>query len=110
MRSRFASAQPPTPQFYPLSLHDALPIYLQLAQIQISWVINSWPSLTALASERNYLVFISDTHNLKPGGDRKSTRLNSSHRCIAYAVFCLQKNRALLPGGPTARDRAERRR
>src|ERR1017187_8391066 len=26
-------------------------------------------------------------------GDRKSTRLNSSHRCISYAVFCLKKNR-----------------
>src|ERR1017187_9260491 len=24
--------------------------------------------------------------------DRKSTRLNSSHRCISYAVFCLKKN------------------
>src|SRR5437763_13189883 len=33
---------------------------------------------------------------LPPGGgngrgDRKSTRLNSSHRCISYAVFCLKK-------------------
>src|SRR5256885_9173737 len=27
---------------------------------------------------------------LKPGGDRKSTRLNSSHLVISYAVFCLQ--------------------
>src|SRR5437762_10297891 len=26
-------------------------------------------------------------------GDRKSTRLNSSHRCISYAVFCLKKNK-----------------
>src|SRR5437764_7308945 len=26
-------------------------------------------------------------------GDRKSTRLNSSHRCISYAVFCLKKKR-----------------
>src|SRR5207248_10713678 len=26
-----------------------------------------------------------------PGGDRKSTRLNSSHRTISYAVFCLKK-------------------
>src|SRR5437762_4143706 len=25
------------------------------------------------------------------GSDRKSTRLNSSHRCISYAVFCLKK-------------------
>src|SRR5437879_8506814 len=32
-----------------------------------------------------------DAHNLSvaPGLDRKSTRLNSSHRCISYAVFCL---------------------
>src|SRR5437762_5319440 len=28
--------------------------------------------------------------------DRKSTRLNSSHRCISYAVFCLKKNMADL--------------
>src|SRR5437764_8248134 len=30
--------------------------------------------------------------------DRKSTRLNSSHRCISYAVFCLKKKNMLLPG------------
>src|SRR5437762_3867359 len=33
----------------------------------------------------------------EPGGgvsrDRKSTRLNSSHRCISYAVFCLKKTK-----------------
>src|SRR5437879_11108036 len=28
---------------------------------------------------------------LKTAEDRKSTRLNSSHRCISYAVFCLKK-------------------
>src|SRR5437879_10250366 len=28
-----------------------------------------------------------------PGQDRKSTRLNSSHRCISYAVFCLKKKK-----------------
>src|SRR5437879_10928410 len=28
-----------------------------------------------------------------PAGDRKSTRLNSSHRCISYAVFCLKKKK-----------------
>src|SRR5437762_3733724 len=31
-------------------------------------------------------------YNSKILGDRKSTRLNSSHRCISYAVFCLKKN------------------
>src|SRR5947199_5994483 len=30
--------------------------------------------------------------------DRKSTRLNSSHLGISYAVFCLKKKKALLPG------------
>src|SRR5437879_7282991 len=29
--------------------------------------------------------------NERGAGDRKSTRLNSSHRCISYAVFCLKK-------------------
>src|SRR5437762_3712391 len=31
-------------------------------------------------------------------GDRKSTRLNSSHRCISYAVFCLKKKKKKAPG------------
>src|SRR5437879_7475036 len=31
---------------------------------------------------------------LKASEDRKSTRLNSSHRCISYAVFCLKKKKA----------------
>src|ERR1017187_4700267 len=39
--------------------------------------------------------------------DRKSTRLNSSHRCISYAVFCLKKKKkkgADLVSGPTTFD------
>src|SRR3712207_7652393 len=31
------------------------------------------------------------------GSDRKSTRLNSSHANISYAVFCLKKNKTVLP-------------
>src|SRR5437763_16900538 len=31
--------------------------------------------------------------SLRNSGDRKSTRLNSSHRCISYAVFCLKKKK-----------------
>src|SRR5437763_11843263 len=31
----------------------------------------------------------------KPVRDRKSTRLNSSHRCISYAVFCLKKKKQI---------------
>src|SRR5436189_2285842 len=32
---------------------------------------------------------------LLTGRDRKSTRLNSSHRCISYAVFCLKKKKKI---------------
>src|SRR5437879_11512722 len=35
-----------------------------------------------------YLLQLPHLENLE---DRKSTRLNSSHRCISYAVFCLKK-------------------
>src|SRR5699024_7823926 len=35
------------------------------------------------------------THTAEPNGDRKSTRLNSSHVSISYAVFCLKKKKIL---------------
>src|SRR5437762_9501371 len=34
-----------------------------------------------------------DTRDRQACRDRKSTRLNSSHRCISYAVFCLKKKK-----------------
>src|SRR3982751_2051928 len=37
--------------------------------------------------------------------DRKSTRLNSSHRCISYAVFCLKKNKLAVGKEVVAVDR-----
>src|SRR5436189_3769762 len=36
--------------------------------------------------------------------DRKSTRLNSSHRCISYAVFCLKKKKKIQEDKPTKTD------
>src|SRR5258708_13146997 len=37
-------------------------------------------------------------------GDRKSTRLNSSHQIISYAVFCLKKKKNDTPSSPTTSD------
>src|SRR5437667_6366884 len=37
----------------------------------------------------------------RPGRDRKSTRLNSSHITISYAVFCLKKKKKNRPKNPT---------
>src|SRR5437764_11118341 len=39
------------------------------------------------------LVVLAAEYGYGSNGDRKSTRLNSSHRCISYAVFCLKKKK-----------------
>src|SRR6195256_3592232 len=64
-----------TTEIYTLSLHDALPISRQ-RRIRVS------------AFESYERAPIGRKHR-----DRKSTRLNSSHRCISYAVFCLKKKK-----------------
>src|SRR2546422_10128220 len=74
-----------TTEIYTLSLHDALPILSRRTR----WATSIWcgSSLMALAS--------SVISRSKPGtkADRKSTRLNSSHGYISYAVFCLKKKK-----------------
>src|SRR5438552_10113246 len=46
----------------------------------------------------------------QPGGDRKSTRLNSSHQIISYAVFCLKKKKKIMDERQERRtDRIERK-
>src|SRR5947207_4747559 len=71
----------PTPEIYTLSLHDALPI-----------------SMTGFAG----LLGLCDVARAQaPVGplDRKSTRLNSSHTVISYAVFCLKKKKTVAAAG-----------
>src|SRR5574344_2313599 len=63
-----------TTEIYTLSLHDALPICPELKQV---------PQLLLL-------IFCKRELN---SADRKSTRLNSSHQIISYAVFCLKKQK-----------------
>src|SRR5438132_7686196 len=66
-----------TTEIYTLSLHDALPI--------------SAAALGALLQARSFKVRL---RKLDPYlKDRKSTRLNSSHTVISYAVFCLKKKK-----------------
>src|SRR5437879_8610565 len=43
--------------------------------------------------ENAVIVFHRNADGTLLPGDRKSTRLNSSHRCISYAVFCLKKKK-----------------
>src|SRR5437763_12929462 len=74
---------PATTEIYTLSLHDALPIYPFVAEIRI-FTFNFAPKGWAWCDGQ--LLPLSQK-------DRKSTRLNSSHRCISYAVFCLKKKK-----------------
>src|SRR5437762_7203325 len=46
---------------------------------------------TVAASHGYDIPQFAKLHDFKTWADRKSTRLNSSHRCISYAVFCLKK-------------------
>jgi len=50
-------------------------------------------SLAALMFLRGNASFESSLHDEEIAADRKSTRLNSSHLGISYAVFCLKKNK-----------------
>src|SRR2546430_3173854 len=70
-----------TTEIYTLSLHDALPILL---------VRTRTLSLRGLGAGLG-----ASTSDLAALADRKSTRLNSSHSQISYAVFCLKKKKRL---------------
>src|SRR5688572_33056442 len=66
-----------TTEIYTLSLHDALPISASARSSQYSSLSSWFGSFETSAMRR----------------DRKSTRLNSSHSQISYAVFCLKKKK-----------------
>src|SRR5438552_14850778 len=66
-----------TTEIYTLSLHDALPISGQATTRSPTPTAATYPSCGGSGHRR----------------DRKSTRLNSSHQIISYAVFCLKKKK-----------------
>src|SRR3712207_6907644 len=108
-----------TTEIYTLSLHDALPIYTmrggkmlnnwRMAQLHAQEApervmeLEDWGALfdrteDGLISQRDFgghryarLAHVGDRTCLEMIRDRKSTRLNSSHANISYAVFCLKK-------------------
>src|SRR5690625_7034371 len=79
---------PPT-ALYPLSLHDALPI-------SACHVVARSSSRTSRNLSRGPEFAHRRRVGLAAAGDRKSTRLNSSHVAISYAVFCLKKKRNFI--------------
>src|SRR5437870_13492561 len=82
---------PATTELYTLSLHDALPIFALLERKD--------GNLLAPQHVDHALGVARGRRHHAPGRargrrlDRKSTRLNSSHVAISYAVFCLKKKK-----------------
>src|SRR2546426_11528060 len=78
-----------TTEIYTLSLHDALPISLR-AILASTGRVRCSPLRDVAGARREVLTnTVIDRQRL----DRKSTRLNSSHLVISYAVFCLKKKK-----------------
>src|SRR3989442_11018407 len=77
-----------TTEIYPLSLHDALPIS---TTARIICLRRSSGGRDVTAAEPT--VFAISALPQQSRIDRKSTRLNSSHVRISYAVFCLKKKK-----------------
>src|SRR5690625_6200659 len=87
-------------EFYPLSLHDALPICEDLQPddvlVRLAGTLGGGTAGVVADHPAQCAVAVSG----RPGAefqtvrlDRKSTRLNSSHVAISYAVFCLKKKK-----------------
>src|SRR5205807_10361688 len=106
----FLHTHPSPTAIYTLSLHDALPIYanfdtgsyLQFAEgyfLRRDNMMWFWDQYTTDPAQRAEITAaplnatLKDLEGLPPTLiiDRKSTRLNSSHLVISYAVFCLKK-------------------
>src|SRR5436305_15113095 len=86
----FFFIDPSTTEIYTLSLHDALPI------------LNSNASRFFRSPASPHRVFAArwrySNKRADEKRDRKSTRLNSSHVRISYAVFCLKKKNEIYQG------------
>src|SRR5438034_5391256 len=84
--SFFFFNDPSTTEIYTLSLHDALPISVAGPPFVIATLVEQRGHDTQPYRNR-------DRRCDECSRDRKSTRLNSSHTVISYAVFCLKKKK-----------------
>src|SRR5262245_63958873 len=90
-----------TTEIYTLSLHDALPIWPIVNMMKMTGSMYQWPRSQVESTReptvpiflRAYQVTMTSRPITNQKRDRKSTRLNSSHLGISYAVFCLKKKK-----------------
>src|SRR5690606_40269295 len=95
-----------TTEIYTLSLHDALPISVlvsftlnillrELGAADLSGAGAAFGAVTQVGPMVTVLIVAGAGATAMCAEDRKSTRLNSSHVKISYAVFCLKKKKNL---------------
>src|SRR5690606_41085740 len=94
LESLLSSNAAATTELYTLSLHDALPISMRThycGQVDEKLLGQEVSVAGWVHRRRDHggVIFV----DLRDREDRKSTRLNSSHVKISYAVFCLKKKR-----------------
>src|SRR5690606_40699794 len=89
----FFFTAPATTEIYTLSLHDALPIFAIIATTRWQSRGSGLGDAQGLADHQRARQRIGQHQRMQLPGDRKSTRLNSSHVKISYAVFCLKKKK-----------------
>src|SRR5438045_5123366 len=92
----------PTTKIYTLSLHDALPIYARNERKDVRCA--HCGACHRAAQTRGWC---GRRARVGLDGDRKSTRLNSSHLGISYAVFCLKKKKKQSNGTTTKTTETE---
>src|SRR5438105_11340676 len=101
--SCFSFSLPSTSEIYTLSLHDALPIFNPGTELDhaVGRDVEEVRDVAGVARHGGEDALAPEGHP-RPAGrlvhrghdlDRKSTRLNSSHEWISYAVFCLKKKK-----------------
>src|SRR5207244_12501436 len=90
------------PEIYTLSLHDALPIWSRsyTGSRVWPWSRNTRTTSSLVQPLGSAVMSVRGTIT----SDRKSTRLNSSHQIISYAVFCLKKKKITKPNTTTANN------
>src|SRR5256885_5229280 len=85
-----------TTEIYTLSLHDALPICSLPGRREfIELLPSDWAPQPHSEVRSTSCDELADMTEASGAEDRKSTRLNSSHLVISYAVFCLKKKKAI---------------
>src|SRR5437870_11348682 len=92
MTPLFFFNHPAPPEIHTLSLHDALPIYCTMREGSAPEQVGTNLPASSARRPRPFSRNL-ETASASSQTDRKSTRLNSSHVAISYAVFCLKKKK-----------------